>query len=86
LGIKQIFTSFTDPKGNAETERMMRAMKEELIWSNDFHGFEQLREALDLWVCEYNMNYCHSAIGYKSPCVFEKQWLEQANNPPLLAA
>ena len=86
LGIKQIFTSFNNPKGNAETERMMRTMKEELIWSNDFQCFEQLREALDLWVCEYNMNYCHSAIGYKPPCVFEKQWLEQANNSPLLAA
>ena len=43
LGIKQIFTSFNNPKGNAETERMIRAMKEELIWSNDFHILEQLR-------------------------------------------
>ena len=54
LGIKQIFISFNNPKGHAETERMMRTMKEELIWSNDFHSFEQLREALDRWVCECN--------------------------------
>lgn len=70
LGIKQIFISFNNPKGHAETERMMRTMKEELIWPNDFHSFEQLREALDRWVCEYNMNYLHSAIGYKPPCAF----------------
>ena len=46
LGITKIFTSFNNPKGNAETERMMRTMKEELIWSNDFQSFEQLKKTL----------------------------------------
>lgn len=86
LGITQIFTSFNNPKGNAETERMMRTMKEELIWSNDFQSFEQLKCALNRWVEEYNRNYCHSAIGYKPPCVVEKLWLEQPSNSPLMAA
>ncbi len=86
LGITQIFTSFNNPKGNAETERMMRTMKEELIWSNDFQSFEQLKCAINRWVEEYNRNYCHSAIGYKPPCVFEKLWLEQPSNSPLMAA
>lgn len=31
LGIKQIFTSFNNPKGNADTQRMVRTMKEELV-------------------------------------------------------
>ena len=31
LGIKQIFTSYSNPKGNADTERLMRTIKEELI-------------------------------------------------------
>ena len=35
LGIKQIFTSFCNPKGNADTERMIWTMKEELVWSNE---------------------------------------------------
>jgi len=34
LGIEQIFTSYDNPKGNAETERMMRTIKEEVIWIN----------------------------------------------------
>ena len=54
LGIKQIFTSFNNPKGNADTERMMRTMKEELIWSNEFESFEQLSLALEAWVKDYN--------------------------------
>jgi putative transposase len=32
LGIAQAFTSFNNPQGNADTERLIRARKEELIW------------------------------------------------------
>jgi transposase InsO family protein len=31
LGIKPVFTSYDNPKGNAETERLMRTIKEELL-------------------------------------------------------
>jgi len=31
LGIEQIFTSYDNPKGNADTERVMRTIKEEVI-------------------------------------------------------
>ncbi len=31
LGIEQVFTSYDNPKGNAETERLMRTIKEELL-------------------------------------------------------
>ena len=86
LIITQIFTSSKNPKGNAETERMIRTMKEELIWSNDFQSFEQLKCALNGWMEAYNRYYCHSAIGYKPPCVFEKLSLEQLSNSPLMAA
>lgn len=39
LGISQAFTSYNNPKGNADTERFMRTMKEECLW---------LRECLPL--------------------------------------
>lgn len=32
LGMKQIFTSYNNPKGNADTERVIRTLKEDLIW------------------------------------------------------
>jgi putative transposase len=41
LEIKQIFTSYDNPKGNAETERVMRTIKEELIWLNEFGGLKK---------------------------------------------
>ena len=43
--------------GECDTERMMRTMKEELIWTNEFESFEQLKLALDAWVKDYNANY-----------------------------
>jgi len=86
LGIKQIFTSFCNPKGNADTERMMRTMKEELVWSNDWQSYDELAAALDTWVEEYNTKYCHSSLGYLPPAVFEKKQLLLSLQTPLVAA
>ena len=36
LKIEQIFTSYNNPKGNADTERMMRTIKEEVLCLNEF--------------------------------------------------
>lgn len=46
LEIEQIFTSRNNPKGNAETGRMMRTRKEELVWINEFSSFEEVKEKL----------------------------------------
>lgn len=86
LGIKQIFTSFCNPKGNADTERLMRTMKEELIWSNDWMSYGQLSAALDHWVHAYNTQYLHSALGYIPPSVYEKKYLDQQVTSPLKVA
>ena len=32
LGTKRAFTAYANPKGNANTERLIRAVKEELCW------------------------------------------------------
>jgi putative transposase len=42
LGLKQIFTSFNNPKGNADTERVFRTMKEDLIWLEQWDTYNQL--------------------------------------------
>jgi putative transposase len=36
LDIEQIFTSYNNPRGNAETERFMRTLKEDLLWLEEF--------------------------------------------------
>jgi putative transposase len=72
LEIEQIFTSYNNPKGNADTERMMRTVKEEVLWLNEFFSFEEAKKKIDEWLrIDYNKLYVHSALGYKSPEEFE---------------
>jgi putative transposase len=72
LGIKPVFTSYDHPKGNAETERLMRTIKEELLWLREFTSLEEARMAIPHWITvEYNERDVHSSLGYKSPLEFE---------------
>jgi putative transposase len=74
LGIHQAFTSYNNPKGNADTERVFRTMKEELLWLRDWASPFELVDSLKQWVNYYNQSYLHSALGYKSPERFEEEY------------
>ena len=78
LGIEQIFTSYDNPKGNAETERMMRTIKEEVIWINEFSSLEEAKEKIGRWIeVDYNKLYVHSELGYRSPEEYEAMYYEE---------
>ena len=79
LDIKQIFTSSNNPKGDADTERMMRTMKEELIWPRKWENESELSLALNKWVEYYNRSYLHSAYGYHSPEEKEAEFYSKNN-------
>ena len=86
LGIKQAFTAYNNPKGNADTERMMRTLKEELCWLREWSSVNELKTALDAFVEDFNSGYLHSAIGYKTPNAFEKKHFEKRQASLNLAA
>jgi len=67
LNVHQAFTSYNNPKGNADTERLMRTIKEELIWLREWHDPYELSTAIGEWIKEYNQSYLHSALGYQTP-------------------
>lgn len=73
LGIKQIFTSYNNPKGNANTERYFRTYKEEVALVMDNPGYEELAEKTNKFEGFYNEEYPHSALGYKSPKRYMKK-------------
>ena len=78
LGIQQLFTTYNNPKGNADTERMMRTIKEEVLWLQEFTSLEQAREVINRWIrVDYNQLYVHSALGYQSPVEYEHQFEQQ---------
>ena len=86
LGIKQAFTAYNNPKGNADTERMMRTLKEELCWLQEWSSVVELKTALDTFVEDFNSGYLHSALGYKTPNAFEKEYFETRRATLILAA
>ncbi len=86
LRIKQAFTAYNNPKGNADTERMMRTLKEELCWLHEWQSVDVLKTALDRFVEDFNDGYLHSALGYKTPNAFEKEHFENQQATLNLAA
>jgi len=75
LGFQQVFCSYCNPKGNADTERIIRSIKEDLIWPREWHSFHELSEAIKKWQYAYNEEFPHSTLGYDTPCSYEKWYL-----------
>jgi transposase InsO family protein len=74
LGVGQAFTCYNNPKGNADTERMMRTLKEELLWLQEWHDPYEVSGALADWIGRYNESYLHSTLGYKTPNAMEETY------------
>jgi len=76
LGIRQAFTSYNNPKGNADTERFFRTLKEELVWLQEWSSPFDLINELDDWMENYNQHYLHSALGYRTPAQAEVEYTD----------
>jgi len=75
LDINQAFTSYNNPKGNADTERVFRTMKKKFLWLREWNSPFELADALSDWIEKYNICYLHSSLGYKTPMQFEEEYL-----------
>lgn len=80
LKITQIFASYNNPKGNADTERVMRTIKEDFVWVNEFSNPEVFIKGFTQWVKDYNMDYPHSSLNNMTPCEFEQHHILHASN------
>ena len=80
LGINQIFTTWSNPKGNADTERVIRRIKENLMWPNDWENPFDFADALDLYIKDYNTDHPHQSLKYMTP----EQFNESFNNELVL--
>jgi transposase InsO family protein len=85
MGNNQAFTSYNNPKGNADTERLFRTMKEELLWLREWQSPFELTDELGRWIDYYNNDYLHSSLGYKSPNKFEEEYRASHSTPLVLA-
>jgi len=55
------------PKGNADTEQMIRTLKEDLIWPHDWNHPFDFQRALERWIDNYNQDFPHHALGISNP-------------------
>ena len=70
IKIKQIFTTWNNPKGNADTERFFRTLKEDLIWVNDWQLPFVFQSDFDSWIHQYNTDFPHQSLSYNTPSQF----------------
>ena len=76
LGINQIFASYNNPKGNADTERVIRTLKEDLVWLRELSTVDELKCSIDNWIENYNTDYPHSTLNYMTPVEFETSFFK----------
>jgi putative transposase len=81
LGIQQAFTSDNNPKGHADTERVMRTLKKECLWLKEWACPSELIQALEPWIADDNEHYLHSALGYQPTRQFERDYYASHSTP-----
>jgi transposase InsO family protein len=87
LKIKQIFTTWNNPKGNADTERVFRTMKEDLVWINEWDSPFHFQSDFEHWILNYNSDFPHQSLGFKTPRQFNqdfidrKKFIKEVNTP-----
>lgn len=74
MGVHQAFTAYNNPKGNADTERFMRTMKEECLWLQEWTCLNHIESEVAQWINYYNTQYLHSTLAYKTPVQFEQNY------------
>lgn len=74
-GLVHTFAPVGRPTGNAVAERVIRTMKEEVIWLRDWKNAAELREALLAWQVRYNTQRPHQALGWKTPAEYRAEKL-----------
>jgi len=66
-GVKGQYTGYDAPDDNAYVERVIRTIKEEEIWPNQYDTLSEAREAIEAYVKYYNEQRIHSALDYQTP-------------------
>ena len=74
LGSQQAFPSETNPKGNADTARMLRTLTEACLWRHDWTCPFACASVLETWIAADNEPYLHSTLGDKSPRQCEREY------------
>lgn len=67
LGIESSPSFVRAPEGNGCAERIIRTLKEQLLWVRSFETIEELRQALQAWRTLYNEQWMVEKHDHRSP-------------------
>jgi putative transposase len=82
LGIQSSPAFVREPEGNGCSERLVRVLKENLLWVRRFATVEELRVALLAFQRTYNQGWIIERHGYKTPAQVRAEQI----GPALMAA
>jgi putative transposase len=78
-GIRPSMSRVGNPYDNAKAESFMKTLKQEEVDGRDYRNLDEAREAIGNFIENvYNRRRLHSALGYRSPAVFEQNLQQQA--------
>jgi putative transposase len=67
-GVQGQYTGYNAPDDNAYVEHsVIRTIKEEEIWGNEYDTFTEARDAIAAYVAFYNSERPHSSLNYLTP-------------------
>jgi putative transposase len=73
--VDHTFAPVGRPTGNAVAERVIRTMKEECIWLQDWTSLTELQAELDRWRVIYNTARPHQALKWCTPAEVRASYL-----------
>ena len=73
VGIRGQYTGYNAPDDNAYVERVIRTIKEEEIWLNQYESWAEAHRAIDEYMRFYNEQRIHSALDYRTPKEFAQE-------------
>lgn len=79
LGIESSPSYVRAPESNGCAERVIRTLKEQLLWVKSFATVEELRLALLAWADLYNREWMIERHGFKSPAAARRAFCERSD-------
>ena len=67
LSVRGQYPGYDGPDDNAYVARVIRTIKEEEIWPNQWDTWSEAHAAIEAYVRYYNSERIHSALGYRTP-------------------
>lgn len=75
-GIEISFAGKGHPWENGYAERLIRTLKEEEVYLNDYDDIHEARDRIGYFITQvYHQKRPHSALGYLTPVEFQRKYL-----------